>query len=124
MTKNQVGMVQTVLGPISPQHLGVTLTHEHLLVDLSVIHTMPESASAKDLYYKPVSMETLGRIRSYGEANLDNTRLLEVQTAIEEAGLYKQHGGGTLVDATSIGIARDPFGLTRISRATCCGCAP
>ena len=31
--------------------------------------------------------------------------------------LYKQYGGGSLVDATSIGIARDPIGLVRISQA-------
>ena len=30
-----VGMVQTVLGPIKPEELGVTHTHEHLLADLS-----------------------------------------------------------------------------------------
>ena len=32
--------------------------------------------------------------------------------------IYKQFGGGTLVDATSIGLGRDPVGLARISRQT------
>jgi phosphotriesterase-related protein len=32
--------------------------------------------------------------------------------------LYKQYGGNSLVDATSLGIGRDPVGLARISRAT------
>jgi phosphotriesterase-related protein len=41
-----------------------------------------------------------------------------VDTAIAEATLYKQHGGSSLVDATSIGIARDPAALARISRET------
>jgi predicted metal-dependent phosphotriesterase family hydrolase len=35
-------------------------------------------------------------------------KLLDVETVISEATLYKQHGGRSLVDATSIGIARDP----------------
>ncbi|MDP6063903.1 MAG: hypothetical protein QGI49_03835 [SAR202 cluster bacterium] len=35
-------------------------------------------------------------------------KLLDVETAISEVTLYKQHGGRSLVDATSIGIARDP----------------
>ena len=39
-------------------------------------------------------------------------------TAIEEVGLYKQFGGGTLVEVTSIGIGRDPIGLARVSNAT------
>ena len=32
--------------------------------------------------------------------------------------MYKQFGGDTIVDATSLGIGRDPVGLARISRAT------
>ena len=112
------GKVQTVLGPILPEALGLTLTHEHLLIDLAVTAPRPRTASEKEFFYAPVSMETLGRIRSYGEANEDDAHLFDVSTAINEVALYKQHGGAALVDATSIGIARDPEGLARISRAT------
>ena len=117
-SNDMTGKVQTVLGPISPDKLGVTMTHEHLLIDYSFMHPVPAEASAKGLYYKPVSMETIGLIRHYGMKVVDNPRLLDVDTAIEEAMLYKQYGGNSLVDATSIGIARDPIGLARISRAT------
>jgi len=114
----QARKVQTVTGLISPDQLGITLTHEHLLVDLSVLGRPPAEASARDFYYKPVSMEILGYIRHHATRNLDNSQLLNVDTAIDEAMLYKQSGGGSLVDATSIGIARDPIGLARVSRAT------
>ena len=50
--------------------------------------------------------------------NADNAHLFDVSTAIEEVTLYKQHGGDSLVDATSIGIARDAMGLFRISNGT------
>ena len=114
-----IGKVQTVLGPIEPGDLGTTLTHEHLLIDLSVLYqTPPVEASAKDIFYSPLTQETLGYIRHHHAANYDNSRLLDVDTAIDEAGLYKQYGGVSLVDATSIGISRDPLGLARISRAT------
>ena len=112
------GKVQTVLGPIDPEGLGVTLTHEHLLIDLSVILPPEDTASARGFYERPVSLETVGRLRYYAARNADNSRLLDVDTAIQETLLYKQHGGASLVDATSIGIARDPHGLARISRAT------
>ncbi len=112
------GKIQTVLGPIEPYRLGITLTHEHLLIDLSVIHAAPDQASARAFFEKPVSTETVGRIRHYGAPNRDNAQLLDVATAIDEVNLYKQYGGASLVDATSIGIARDPMGLARISRAT------
>jgi len=118
VNKNLVGKVQTVLGPIGAEQLGVTLTHEHLLIDLSVAYDPPDSASAKGFYHMPVSQETVGRIRHYGAQNADNARLFDVSTAIEEVMMYKQHGGDSLVDATSIGIARDPMGLFRISHAT------
>ena len=114
-----VGQVQTVLGPIAPGDLGTTLTHEHLLIDLSVLYqTPPVEASAKGIFYSSLTPETLGYIRYHHAANYDNSRLLDVDTAIDEANLYKQYGGVSLVDATSIGISRDPVGLARISRET------
>ena len=118
MNKSLAGKVQTVLGPIGAERLGVTMTHEHVLVDLWVAHDPPDSASAKDFYHKLVSNETVGRIRHYAAPNADNFRLFDISTAIEEIMLYKQHGGDSLVDATNIGIARDPMGLSRISHAT------
>ncbi len=112
------GKAQTVLGLIEPEQLGVTHTHEHLLVSTAVLHKEPEEAAAKGRYYAPVSMEILGWLRHGRGSNWDNARLDDVQTTIDEVLLYKQFGGSTLVDATSIGIGRDPIGLTRISRET------
>ena len=118
MNPPQPGAVETVLGPVEPGELGITLTHEHLLIDLAPYIQAPIGASARKIYESPVSQENLGYVRHYSTPSADNARLLDVSVAIEEANLYKQHGGGTMVDATSIGIARDPVGLARISRQT------
>ena len=118
MTEERTGKVQTVEGLMEPGDLGVTLTHEHLLIDLAITRDRPSEASLRQSYYEPVSMKNLAHIRNHSMQNADNSRLMDVDTAIEEAGLYHQFGGDTLVDATSIGIARDPVGLRRISRAT------
>jgi len=127
VTEDKTGLAQSVTGLINPTELGITLTHEHLLFDSSYKKTklpigyttsIPTEASLRDLYYKPVSFETLGWIRHHGIHNIDNGKLLDINTAIEEVDLFKQYGGGTLVDVTSIGIARDPIGLARISRHT------
>ena len=115
---NQVGKVQTVTGPVDPAEMGITLTHEHLLIDLAPLGGPPSQASLRDLYNQPVSFENLGWIRHHGVRSWDNSQLLSVETAIDETMLYKQFGGGSMVDATSIGIARDPIGLARISRHT------
>ena len=115
---NIAGKIQTVLGTIDADSLGVTLTHEHLLIDMSPLFAPPPQAGALGFFHKPVGLDTIGRIRHWAEPNLDNTRLLDLQTAIDEASIYKQYGGDSLVDATSVGIKRDPAGLARVSRAT------
>ena len=118
MTGDNAGMVQTVLGTVSPDELGVTITHEHLLIDLAFHRGPPSEAFLREIYNRPVTLETVGYLKHYGYPNLDDAQLLDIETAIEEIGLYKQHGGVSVVDATSIGISRDPVALARIARAT------
>jgi phosphotriesterase-related protein len=113
-----VGKVQTVLGPISSESLGVTMTHEHLLVDLSSLVKPPVEASKRGAFYAPVTIELLGRINFAGQPNLDNSRLVDVEAAIGEALHYRRAGGQTIVEATSIGIGRDPEGLRKVAIGT------
>jgi len=112
------GKAQTVLGPIDPADLGLTLMHEHLLSYAPHIAKEPAEASKRARYHEPVSMGNLGEIRFGGLLNLDNCQLDDVETAIDEARLFKLAGGSTIVEPTSIGIGRDPRGLARIARAT------
>jgi len=114
--QNQKGKIQTVLGLIDPQDLGLTMTHEHLLIDFSVMFNPTPDVTTQRMAHAPVSMENLGWIRQYCYSNLDNLLVLDEDTAIEEAMLYQRHGGGAIVDATTIGIGRDPLALARISR--------
>jgi phosphotriesterase-related protein len=116
--KGPTGKVQTVLGEVEPGSLGITLTHEHLLIDLRCYFEMPEEASERWYVDRPVTMETLGKIRSQFYTNKDNQMLLDERFAIEEVLKYRYAGGNSLVDTTSIGIGRDPLALARISRAT------
>ena len=48
-----VGMIQTVLGPIPGERLGVTSTHEHLLVDLSRLLKAPVEANRRAQFHEP-----------------------------------------------------------------------
>lgn len=79
--------VTTVLGPVDPSALGVTLPHEHVFIDL---------------------------VREYRGDGLLNDRAL----AVEELGAFVAAGGRTVVDCTSVGLARDPLALRDVSRAT------
>ena len=116
--QNIVGKVQTVLGLIAPETMGITITHEHLLVDEAHLYHEPLDPEKKATFYAPLSMEILSRIYYSGHDNLESTTMLDEDLAIEEAMHYKRAGGCTLVEVSSIGLRRNPEGLARISSAT------
>ena len=82
------GMVMTVTGEMDPSALGVTHSHEHVLWD----------------YWK--------MIRSYEVIFDDET------VATNEVQLFKDVGGGSLVDCTTTGLGPHPEALRRISQRT------
>ena len=116
--REQTGMAQTVLGLIRPEELGPTTTHEHLLIDFKVMYHPPAEATDLHKSLQPVSLENLAWVRYDQFRSRDNMEILDEELAISEALLFKRHGGKTIVDATTIGIGRDPLALARISRAT------
>lgn len=115
---SRVGSVQTVLGLVDPDALGVTMTHEHILGSFDGVFQIPVEASYKGRHEAPLGLDVLGLIHHGRWPSKENSGLDHIPTQIEEVGLYKQFGGTALVDVTNIGIGRDPIGLTRISRAT------
>ena len=118
MTSGPAGRVQTVLGPVDPGSLGVTHTHEHLLCDQACYFAMPPEAGERSWVGAPFTMDRRGAALSKFPYFPDNYELLDEAAAISEALRFRNAGGGTLVDVTNRGIARDPLALTRISRAT------
>jgi phosphotriesterase-related protein len=112
------GHVQTVLGPIAHEAIGITLPHEHLLIDFEVMFVEPAAAADKGRAWEPVSLANLGWVRQNFNANLDNLRLVDEQTARDEILLFKDAGGATVVDPTPRTLGRDPLALARIARAT------
>jgi phosphotriesterase-related protein len=95
--------VMTVRGPIEPDALGYTLTHEHLLCDI----TRP--------YWTAGEKTRLGSDFYFED---EEVVLEDEAVAIEELLYYKRAGGGSLVEVTPICLHRDPEGLRRISEAT------
>jgi len=117
-TKRELkGKAQTVLGPISVDELGITLSHEHCLFDGTCDFVEPGEKAARKLANEPLSFKNVGYIR-YGRFNRDDMQLTDETQAIEELLPFKQSGGGTIVDATNLDLGRDPLALKRISLAT------
>ena len=112
------GQAQTVLGPVAAEAMGITLPHEHLLIDFEVMFKEPVTGSERGLARQRVGLANLGWVRQNFSSNLDNLQLLDETVARDEALLFKHAGGRTLVDPTNRGLARDPLALARIARAT------
>lgn len=113
------GKVQTVLGLINPEDLGVTLPHEHLIMEhVTANFVEPTDPEDKVMAHTPVSMETLNWLRYHHSQNTDNMTLLDEKEAIDEAMEFQKAGGGAIVDVTNIGISRNPEALVRVSKAT------
>jgi phosphotriesterase-related protein len=112
------GKVQTVLGPIAPEDLGITLPHEHLISDGSCWFVEPSEATEKAMVHHPVTLDILWWLRYHLFQNMDDLLLLDEQEAITEAIDFKLAGGNSIVELSNIGLGRDPAALARISRAT------
>ena len=112
-----VPIVRTVLGDIAPDDLGITLCHEHLLIDLKRVFDEPDDEFGKEMARKPVELATLGWNRANYINNLDNVGLYVEREVIEEISRYCAAGGATLVEVTPVDIGRNPEGLVRIAEA-------
>jgi phosphotriesterase-related protein len=115
----RTGKVQTVLGLIDADALGITLPHEHLLKATSGPLTQPKEASDRVLADQPVRLENLNWVRHHYAWSRDNLQLRDEQVATSEAMFYKRAGGDTIADLSCTpGMGRDPEGLVNIARAT------
>ena len=139
------GYVQTVLGPVAPADLGPTIMHEHLLVDMTHRETSAErmlkTSETGARWDRPNAGweqseggpgTTAGFLRKWQEpltlANRGDFvrnwffrgdyRLTSIEDCIYEVERFKRAGGGCIVDATPVGLSRDPAGLREVSRAT------
>ncbi|MCI8558985.1 MAG: hypothetical protein HFI19_14755 [Lachnospiraceae bacterium] len=110
--------VKTVLGNIEASQVGICAPHEHIYIDMKVFFVPPEEIGIKNLAYKPVTMESLGILRRNPFAVLDNVSLMDEETQIEEILAFKSAGGNTIVDASNIGLGRDPELLARAAART------
>lgn len=117
------GKAMTIKGPIDPEDLGMTLMHEHLFIENITTKvrapdlTMPMMQAA--YWDETLTLENLHFTRASRRAyNKDNSILSDVQAAIDEATEFRDWGGSTIVDVTSIGIRRDPISMMKVSMAT------
>lgn len=116
----------TVLGPIDPVELGITLMHEHLFTDIRCWLETPRNEEEAAAANQPITLLNLGLFRREPFLSSDNLVLDDLSMMVEEVLRFKRAGGGTLVDVTTIGIGRDPVKIREVAKATglniVCGC--
>ncbi|MGZ3628941.1 MAG: phosphotriesterase family protein, partial [Ktedonobacteraceae bacterium] len=109
--------ITTVLGNIAPEELGITLGHEHLLIDLRGLWENPPNERAYLIDQKP-TLENLGELMRNPYDSRPNLLIDDLELSIRELMYYKETGGQGIIDMTTIGIKPDPQGLFEISRRT------
>jgi phosphotriesterase-related protein len=112
------GQVLTVLGPIEPAAVGPALLHEHIMSDISAMAPPPDDPEARRLYELPIRLENLAEIRwsRAGMLSRQNIDLNDAEEAVVELADLAAAGGGTVVEASPIGMRGDVARLPEIAR--------
>lgn len=112
------GSIVTVEGRIEPSELGITLPHEHILIDnVENSYDPPATAVGKEIAERDVRMEDLWWIREQPYSHKDNLRLGSVDEAVEELSHFRRAGGDAIVDVTTKDRS-DPERIRGIARET------
>jgi phosphotriesterase-related protein len=99
--------VMTVAGPIAPDRLGVTLTHEHLIVDTRCWQVPPRTERQREHADSKLAIEFLGDVRRDALVYSDNLHVDEPETLLRELEGFRALGGGSIVDLSVRGLGPD-----------------
>uniref|UniRef100_A0A3P9LW68 N-acetyltaurine hydrolase n=1 Tax=Oryzias latipes TaxID=8090 RepID=A0A3P9LW68_ORYLA len=113
-----IGKVQTVLGPVDPEQLGRTMTHEHLTMSFECCYC-PPAAGAEPEPENPFQMQHMHWLRQNPYSCQENLYLKQETGAVRDELLaYRKAGGGTIVENTTTGIDRDLPTLKQLAKDT------
>jgi phosphotriesterase-related protein len=98
--------------------LGVTLTHEHLFIDIRWACATSTEATRMALLEEPVSMRRLGALRRNPMVIQDNLVFSDPDLMAAEVLEFKKAGGRTIVDQSSVGTGRSPLAMRALANYT------
>jgi phosphotriesterase-related protein len=117
MEDKDMPAIRTVNGDIDPDHLGITLMHEHIYWDQSCyLNDLPSEASFKNFLLQKMTPEIRKRIFYHMHQHRDNIIQTDEQLAMDEIRNFYSLGGSLICDLSPIGFGRDPLSNLRISR--------
>jgi phosphotriesterase-related protein len=116
MAKSQV---ETVLGAVDAVDLGITLPHEHVVMDCTYFLTSPTTDTERERYNAPITMENINWLRHNLYKSKTNVSMYNEQEAvIADLKVFKKAGGATIVENTVMGINRDIAKMVNISTSS------
>lgn len=115
-TSRPLARVNTVCGPIEATELGMTLMHEHLVVDWTKRMGEPLGSEARQQYHARVDASMQWLLTENPGCCLDNARFDDLESMVEELGNFSAAGGRTIVECSNADIGRDPLALREISK--------
>jgi len=107
--------IMTVCGPIEAEQLGIVTPHEHIYIDMTVFFSPSNKIGLKNIGERPVTMDVLGLLKRNPFLIRDNVIMENRATQTAELMEFKYAGGNTVVDATTIGLGRDPELLRKMA---------
>jgi len=118
--------IMTVCGPITPEQLGFTSMHEHILSDCSMFRNRARKTCFVQSrhFVKPedkLTLDNRSALRHDIALSMDNMKLDDEQTMTLEVADFKAGGGDSIVEASAPGIrssSDDLIAIRRIAQRT------
>lgn len=114
-------MTFLVLGSVSAADLGRTLTHEHFSLDFDLFYRAPPAHLVPFLDTEDIRLDTVGFLRQYPYGSRYNVQFGDAAThasVLRDVQLYREWGGGTIVENSSHGLQRNLKFSLEVSRET------
>jgi phosphotriesterase-related protein len=114
-----VKVLRTVNGDLPLDSMGITLSHEHVLVDGSQWMVDPITENDRQLSSKSPAMEDMWWLRQWPNTSRTNYLLDDFDLSVQELGFFAELGGSTVIDMTcSATMGREIEKLKKISKDT------
>jgi phosphotriesterase-related protein len=110
------------LGKIEPRNLGITLTHEHFSLNFDKFYCEPPKKLSQffnEGVNEKLHLANAGFIRQYPYGSKYNINFEDDDThqaVYEDMKIFKQYGGGAVVENTTCGINRDLRLMYRVAK--------
>lgn len=106
--------IETVLGLKLESSLGTILPHEHLQIDCTRMYKEPTLNNRNRNGFSTYDLENFGAISYEPYSCKDNLKLNAdvTQAILDDLLLFKESGGGTIVDNTTISMRPPDYGKT------------